>query len=83
MEQQSYDKKYGLDNKNRKYTIKSSVLLEHEWTERKVKIQCEREDKENQSNNAIKQRNKMKKTKQKEEKKNTNEIKEVKIMKKQ
>ena len=41
-----------------------------------------KENKENQSNNAFKQTNKMKKTKQKEEKlKSTNKIK-VKIMKK-
>ena len=32
---------YDLDSKNRKYTIKSSVLLEHERSERrKIKIQC-------------------------------------------
>ena len=31
-------------------------------------MQCERENKENQSNNVIKQTNKMKKTKEKEEK---------------
>ena len=59
---------YDLDNQNTKYPIKSSVLLEHEWSERgKIKIQW-RENKENQSNNAIKQRNKMRKNKHKEEK---------------
>ena len=70
-----------MDNKNRNYMINSSVLLEQEWSERrKIKIQCERQNKENLSNHAIKHRNKMKKTKQKEEKlKNTNKIK-VKIM---
>ena len=67
---------YDLDDQNRKYQIKSGVLLEHGWSEsRKIKIQY-RENKENQSNNAIKQRNKTRKTKHKEEKlKNTNKIK--------
>ena len=37
-----------------------------EVKEEKLKIHHERENKENQSNNAIKQTNKMKKTKQKE-----------------
>ena len=60
---------YDLDNQNRKYMIKSSMLLEQEWNKRrKIKIQYERENKEKRSNNAIKHRNKMKKTKQKKEK---------------
>ena len=60
---------YDLNYKNTKYMTKSSVLLVDKWSERrKIKIQYERENKENQSNNAIKQRNKMKKTKLKEEK---------------
>ena len=58
-----------LNNKNRKYTVYSSVLLEHKWSEKSIiKIHYERESKEHQSKNAIKQTNKMKKTKQKEEK---------------
>ena len=60
------------------------MLLEHKWSERrKIKIHYERESKENQSSNAIKQTNKMKITKQKEEKyNNTNKMKDLRIMKK-
>ena len=47
---------HDLNNKNRKYMTKSSVLLEHKWSKkRKIKIHYEREMKENQWNNAIKQ----------------------------
>ena len=43
----------------------------------------EKKNEDNQSNNAIKQRDKVKKTKQKEEEqKNPNKIKDVKIMQK-
>ena len=72
---------YDLDNPIRKYPIKSCVLLEHGWSERrKIKIQY-RENKENRSNNANKKGNKMRKTKHKEEKlKDTNKINMVKIM---
>ena len=72
---------YDLDNQNRKHPIKSCVLLEHGWSERrKIKIQY-RENKENRSNNANKKGNKMRKTKHKEEKlKDTNKINMVKIM---
>ena len=60
---------YDLNNKNRKYTVYSSVLLEHKWSEKSIiKIHYERESKEHQSKNAIKQTNKMKKPKQKVEK---------------
>ena len=38
------------------WNAKSSVLLEYEWSERrKIKMQYERENKENKSNNEIKQ----------------------------
>ena len=38
---------YDLDNPIRKYPIKSCVLLEHGWCERrKIKIHYERENKE-------------------------------------
>ena len=58
------------------YAIRTQVK------EGKLKICYERENKENQSNNVIKQTDKMKKTKQKEEKlKNTNKRKDVKVMK--
>ena len=46
-----------------------------EAKEGKLKIHYERENKENQSNNAIKQTNKTKKTKQKEKWKYSNKIK--------
>ena len=63
------------------YPMKSCVLLEHGWSERRnIKIQY-RENKEKQSSNVIKQGNKMSKTKHKEEKlKNTNKMKVVKII---
>ena len=55
----------------------------HKWCERrKINIHYERENKENQSSNAIKQTNTMKNAEQKQEKKKTNKIKELKIMKK-
>ena len=39
----TWQEMYDLDNHNRKYLIKSSVLLEFEWSERrKIKIQYER-----------------------------------------
>ena len=52
--------------------IKSSVLLEHEWSERqKVKMKYDTANKENQWNNEIKQRNRMMKN-------NTNKLKKQK-----
>ena len=64
-----WQKIYDLDNQNGNYMIKSSVLLEHEWSERqKVKMKYDTANKENQWNNEIKQRNRMMKN-------NTNKLK--------
>ena len=55
--------------KEQKVKTKCSVLLEYKWSERrKIKMQYDRKNKENQSNNKIKATNKTKKTKWKKEK---------------
>ena len=56
LEQQSYDKKYMIWIKRIESKRPRLVLLEYKWSEiRRVKMQYERENKENQPNNAIKQ----------------------------
>ena len=69
MEQQSYDKKYMIWITRIESTWPRVVCYWNmsEVKEGKLKYNM-KENKENQSNNAIKQRNKMKKTRQKDEK---------------
>ena len=69
---------YDLNKKNRKQKTKSNVLLEYEWSERrKIKMQHERENKEKQSDNAIKQTKPIKLNRG--EIKNYNQTKEIQI----